>query len=144
MIPTVRKRARKETEIAIVNLVDVIFILLIFFIMTTTFSKETGIDITKPAAGSAGAAREGEHPHRHRQGGRRIHLGERQVDMAMLQTALRKELAEDADKAVVIVVRPRRGHGRGGGRDGRMQPRRRPQGLRGREPGRPIWSKDRQ
>lgn len=102
MIPTVRKRTRKETEIAIVNLVDVIFILLIFFIMTTTFSKETGIDITKPAAGSAaqlekeniliGIGKEGT-----------VHLGERQVDMAMLQTALRKELAEDADKAVVIV-----------------------------------------
>lgn len=102
MIPSVRKRARKETEIAIVNLVDVIFILLIFFIMTTTFSKETGIDITKPAAGSAGQlekeniligiGKEGT-----------VHLGERQIDMAMLQSALRKELAEDADKAVVIV-----------------------------------------
>lgn len=102
MIPSVRKRARKETEIAIVNLVDVIFILLIFFIMTTTFSKETGLDITKPAAGSAGQlekeniligiGREGT-----------IHLDERQVDLAMLQAILRRELAEDADKAVVIV-----------------------------------------
>jgi biopolymer transport protein ExbD len=103
MIPSTRKRTRKETEIAIVNLVDVIFILLIFFIMTTTFNKETGIDITKPAAGSAGQlekeniligiGKEGS-----------VHLGERQVDMAMLQSALRKELAEDADKAVVIVA----------------------------------------
>lgn len=103
MIPTVHKRARKETEIAIVNLVDVIFILLIFFIMTTTFSQETGVDITKPSAGSAGQlekeniligiGKEGT-----------IHLGERQVDMALLQSALRKELAEDADKAVVIVA----------------------------------------
>lgn len=102
MIPSVRKRARKETEIAIVNLVDVIFILLIFFIMTTTFSKETGLDITKPAAGSAGQlekeniligiGKEGT-----------IHLDERQVDLAMLQAILRRELAEDADKAVVIV-----------------------------------------
>ena len=102
MIPSVRKRARKETEIAIVNLVDVIFILLIFFIMTTTFSKETGLDITKPAAGSAGQlekenimigiGKEGT-----------IHLDERQVDLAMLQAILRRELAEDADRAVVIV-----------------------------------------
>ena len=102
MIPSVRKRSRKETEIAIVNLVDVIFILLIFFIMTTTFSKETGLDITKPAAGSAGQlekenimvgiGKEGT-----------IHMDERQVDLAMLQAILRRELAEDADKAVVIV-----------------------------------------
>lgn len=102
MIPSVRKRARKDVEIAIVNLVDVIFILLIFFIMTTTFSKETGIDITKPAAGSAGQlekenimigiGKEGT-----------IHVGERQVDLAMLGALLRRELAEDAEKAVVIV-----------------------------------------
>jgi biopolymer transport protein ExbD len=102
MIPSVRKRHKKDVEIAIVNLVDVIFILLIFFIMTTTFSKETGLDITKPAAGSAsqlekenilvGISKEGT-----------IHLDERQVDLAMLQAILRRELAEDADRAVVIV-----------------------------------------
>jgi biopolymer transport protein ExbD len=102
MIPSVRKRHKKDVEIAIVNLVDVIFILLIFFIMTTTFSKETGLDITKPAAGSAGQlekenimvgiSKEGT-----------IHLDERQVDLAMLQAILRRELAEDADRAVVIV-----------------------------------------
>lgn len=102
MIPSIRKRSKKDVEIAIVNLVDVIFILLIFFIMTTTFSKETGLDITKPAAGSAaqlekenilvGISKEGT-----------IHLDERQVDLAMLQAILRRELAEDADRAVVIV-----------------------------------------
>lgn len=102
MIPTIRKRQKKDVEIAIVNLVDVIFILLIFFIMTTTFSKETGLDITKPAAGSAGQlekenimvgiSKEGT-----------IHLDERQVDLTMLQAILRRELAEDADRAVVIV-----------------------------------------
>ncbi len=102
MIPTIRKRSKRDVEIAIVNLVDVIFILLIFFIMTTTFSKETGLDITKPSAGSAsqlekenimvGVSKEGT-----------IHLDERQVDLAMLQAILRRELAEDADRAVVIV-----------------------------------------
>lgn len=102
MIPSIRKRSKKDVEIAIVNLVDVIFILLIFFIMTTTFSKETGLDITKPAAGSAaqlekenimvGISKEGT-----------IHLDERQVDLPMLQAILRRELAEDADRAVVIV-----------------------------------------
>ncbi len=102
MIPSVRKRHKKEVEIAIVNLVDVIFILLIFFIMTTTFSKETGLDITKPAAGSAaqlekenimvGVSKQGT-----------IHLDERQVDLPMLQAILRREMAEDAERAVVIV-----------------------------------------
>lgn len=103
MIPSVRKRHRKEVEIAIVNLVDVIFILLIFFIMTTTFSKETGVDITKPQAGSAsqlekenvmiGIGKDGS-----------IHMNERQVDLPLLQNLLKREIAQDADKAVVIVA----------------------------------------
>ena len=103
MIPSMRKRARKDVEIAIVNLVDVIFILLIFFIMTTTFSKETGLDITKPSAGSAtqlqkeniliGISKEGT-----------LHLDDRQVDLNMLQAILRREIAEDAEKAAVIVA----------------------------------------
>lgn len=103
MIPSMRKRARKDVEIAIVNLVDVIFILLIFFIMTTTFSKETGLDITKPSAGSAtqlqkeniliGISKEGT-----------LHLNDRQVDLVMLQAILRREMAADAEKSAVIVA----------------------------------------
>ena len=102
MIPSIRKSQKKDVEIAIVNLVDVIFILLIFFIMTTTFSKETGLDITKPAAGSAGQLeKENILVGIGKEGG--IHLDERQVDLPMLQAILRRELAEDADRAVVIV-----------------------------------------
>ncbi len=40
-------------EINISPLIDVVFILLIFFIVTTTFVQETGVDINKPQAISA-------------------------------------------------------------------------------------------
>lgn len=40
-------------EINISPLIDVVFILLIFFIVTTTFVEETGVEIKKPQAISA-------------------------------------------------------------------------------------------
>ncbi|MFK7911204.1 MAG: ExbD/TolR family protein [Akkermansiaceae bacterium] len=41
------------SEINISPLIDVVFILLIFFIVTTVFVEETGVDVDKPRAASA-------------------------------------------------------------------------------------------
>lgn len=41
------------SEINISPLIDMVFILLIFFIVTTTFVEETGIEVNKPQAASA-------------------------------------------------------------------------------------------
>ena len=43
----------KGQDIDLTPLLDVVFILLIFFIVTTVFVKETGVDVDKPQAISA-------------------------------------------------------------------------------------------
>ncbi len=43
----------EETEINITPMLDIVFIMLIFFIVTTTFIKETGIDPNRPLAETA-------------------------------------------------------------------------------------------
>jgi biopolymer transport protein ExbD len=43
----------KEADIDISPLIDCIFILLLFFIVTTTFVEETGVEVDKPQAASA-------------------------------------------------------------------------------------------
>jgi biopolymer transport protein ExbD len=43
----------KVQQIDLSPLLDVVFILLIFFIVTTVFVKETGVDVKKPQAMSA-------------------------------------------------------------------------------------------
>jgi biopolymer transport protein ExbD len=50
-----RRRTRKavESEVNLTPMLDVVFIMLIFFIVTASFVKEAGIDITRPAAGTA-------------------------------------------------------------------------------------------
>lgn len=45
--------SEEEATIDISPLIDCIFILLIFFIVTTTFVEETGIEVDKPQAASA-------------------------------------------------------------------------------------------
>lgn len=47
------KISSEETDIDITPMLDVVFIMLIFFIVTASFVKESGIDINKPAADTA-------------------------------------------------------------------------------------------
>lgn len=44
---------RKKPELSIAPLIDMIFLLLIFFMVTTTFTKETGVQVKKPVAKKA-------------------------------------------------------------------------------------------
>jgi biopolymer transport protein ExbD len=50
-----RRRARQEEDTAIdmTPMLDIVFIMLIFFIVTATFVKESGIDVTRPDAETA-------------------------------------------------------------------------------------------
>lgn len=100
---SIRKRDSQEVEVNVTNMIDVIFVLLIFFVLSTTFTKDTGVDITKPSAESAGqldkqyiligVTRDGA-----------IYLNERQVDLAMLAAVLKQEVLRDPEKSVVIAA----------------------------------------
>ena len=45
-------RARQEVEVNLTPLIDVVFLLLIFFMVSTTFTKETHLSIDLPEASS--------------------------------------------------------------------------------------------
>ena len=49
---TKRLRSKPEVTLELVPLIDVVFLLLIFFMVTTTFVSETKIDLTLPEAAS--------------------------------------------------------------------------------------------
>jgi biopolymer transport protein ExbD len=46
------RRARQEVDINLTPLIDVVFLLLIFFMVSTTFTKETHLSIDLPEASS--------------------------------------------------------------------------------------------
>ena len=44
-----RKRSAQTAEINVTPLLDIVFIMLIFFIVTTSFRKELGVDLDRPS-----------------------------------------------------------------------------------------------
>ena len=48
-----QNKSKEETEINLTPMLDVVFIMLIFFIVTTSFVKEAGIDVNRPSAKSS-------------------------------------------------------------------------------------------
>jgi biopolymer transport protein ExbD len=48
-----KKRSQEKAEIKIAPLIDMVFILLIFFVVTTSFVSETGVSVERPAARSS-------------------------------------------------------------------------------------------
>ncbi|MDR1759634.1 MAG: biopolymer transporter ExbD [Fibrobacter sp.] len=96
-------RRRRDTGIDMGPLMDIVFILLIFFVVTSSFTRETGVDVTKPQAQTANQlekeniliaiTREGT-----------IHMNERQVDLATLKDLLTQTMAKTPDKEAVIIA----------------------------------------
>ncbi len=43
------KHADEEAEVDMTPMLDIVFIMLIFFIVTTSFTKESGVDLSRPA-----------------------------------------------------------------------------------------------
>ena len=48
-----RGRRAEQSEVNLTPMLDVVFIMLIFFIVTASFVKEAGIEITRPPAATA-------------------------------------------------------------------------------------------
>ncbi|WP_321491454.1 biopolymer transporter ExbD [uncultured Desulfobacter sp.] len=48
-----RQQDSEELELNMASLIDMIFILLIFFLVTTSFVKEAGVEVQRPVASSA-------------------------------------------------------------------------------------------
>ncbi|WP_419834513.1 ExbD/TolR family protein [Endozoicomonas atrinae] len=51
--------AQEDAGIDMTPMLDIVFIMLIFFIVTTSFIKEAGIDVNRPTANSAQVVKKG-------------------------------------------------------------------------------------
>ncbi|MCO7519967.1 MULTISPECIES: biopolymer transporter ExbD [unclassified Pseudomonas] len=51
-----RNRQRENVDINLASLIDVVFVLLLFFVVTTTFTRETQLRVELPEASSAAPA----------------------------------------------------------------------------------------
>lgn len=55
-----RRKARENVDIGLAPLIDVVFILLLFFVVTTTFTRETQLTVDLPEAASGTPPQESE------------------------------------------------------------------------------------
>lgn len=102
----VRKGLRggeEGVEIRMGPLIDMVFLLLIFFVVTTSFVKESGIDVQRSTASTAevkergnimiGVSRDGD-----------IYMEGKRVDLRSIRPLLERSLAEDPESGVVVVA----------------------------------------
>ncbi len=102
-ISAARRTNSKNLELNIAPLIDMVFILLIFFLVTTSFVKETGVDIARPTASTAvsktkttiliGVTKDNT-----------IHIDRRKVDVRTVRVNVERALAENPEGSVVIVA----------------------------------------
>ncbi|MBU0991446.1 MAG: biopolymer transporter ExbD [Proteobacteria bacterium] len=102
-ISAARRSQKKILELNIAPLIDMVFILLIFFLVTTSFVKETGVDINRPAANTAvskakasiliGVTKDN-----------RVFLDKREIDVRAVRANVERAMAENPESSVVIVA----------------------------------------
>ena len=96
-----RKASAEEAEVDLTPMLDVVFIMLIFFIVTASFVKESGIDVNKPDAATATLQPRGNMLVAITPSGQ-IWIDKRQVDVRALRANLERLHAENPQGAVVI------------------------------------------
>ena len=99
-----RKRHRSREEDAGIDLtpmLDIVFIMLIFFIVTTSFVKESGVDVTRPQAETSERQERGNILVAIRENGD-IWIDRRQVDLRAVRANIERLHAENPEGAVVI------------------------------------------
>ena len=102
-ITAARKGRRQPLDINMAPLIDMVFILLIFFLVTTSFVKESGVDVNRPTAATAesmqkagimiGVDKDN-----------RIFMEKREIDMRAVRANVERAIAENPESTVVIVA----------------------------------------
>jgi len=93
----------EDSQIDLTPMLDVVFIMLIFFIVTSTFVKEAGVDVTRPNAETAVVTKSNSI-----QIGitasNQIFMDKRLVDKRAVRANVERGLAENPGAAVIIVA----------------------------------------
>jgi biopolymer transport protein ExbD len=98
-----RLRTSDEAEVNMTPMLDVVFIMLIFFIVTASFVKEAGVDVSRPNAETAEQQSRGNILIAIRPNGE-IWVDRRSVDVRSLRANVERLRAENPEGTVVIMA----------------------------------------
>ena len=96
-----RTREMEESEVNLTPMLDVVFIMLIFFIVTASFVKESGIEISRPGASTAVRKEKGNILIAI-SANDQIWMNRRQVDPRALRANIERMHAENPQGSVVV------------------------------------------
>ena len=92
-----------KVDINMGPLIDMVFLLLIFFVVTTSFVKEAGIEVQKSTAATAEVQKRGNIMIGISQEGD-IYMEGKRIDSRSIRPLIERALAEDPESGVVIVA----------------------------------------
>lgn len=99
----IRPKNQDVDNVDVSPLIDMVFILLIFFMVTTTFTKEMKLDLERPAAASASLA--GAKVIRvYIDNATEIYVDNQPIKIWALQSKLRELLRTSTEKSVLVVT----------------------------------------
>ncbi len=90
-----------ETAIDMTPMLDIVFIMLIFFIVTTSFVKEAGLEVNRPTASSAQTVKKGNIMVAIGAAGD-VWVDKRRIEVDAVRANIERLRAESPDGAVVI------------------------------------------
>ena len=93
----------EESQIDLTPMLDVVFIMLIFFIVTSTFVKEAGVDVSRPEADTA-VVTESNSIQIGITSANQIFMDKMQIDKRAVRANVERGLAENPGAAVIIVA----------------------------------------
>ena len=102
-----RRKVEEESEIDLTPMLDVVFIMLIFFIVTASFVKESGIDVNRPPA-----VPDTNNPEKPKNivfrvtENNEIWLGSRRIDVRSIRANVERMHAENPEGKVIIRASP--------------------------------------
>ncbi len=91
----------QDDAIDMTPMLDIVFIMLIFFIVTTSFVKESGVTVSRPSASTAETDKKGNIMVAIRPNGE-IWIDKRAVDVRSVRANIEKLKAENPESGVVI------------------------------------------
>jgi biopolymer transport protein ExbD len=98
-----RIRRSKGVEINMAPMIDMIFILLIFFLVTTSFMRESGVDVQRPEAQSAEIKEKNNLIVGITDGGV-IYIEGKPIDLRLVRARMERFLGEIPEGSVVVVA----------------------------------------
>jgi biopolymer transport protein ExbD len=102
-ISATRRQRRKTAELNIAPLIDMVFILLIFFLVNTSFVDEAGIEVNRPTAATATVQNQASILIAIDKSNR-IFMDRREIDPRAVRANVERAVAENPEGTVVVVA----------------------------------------